>query len=65
MNEMKKKKYYECFSKKLHSFLLERGHEPSHTYIHNKTKVQCYVYKMNPALSADLIEWKNSNPNKY
>lgn len=59
------KKNYECFSKKLHNFLLSRGHVPINDYIHNKTKVKCHVYKVTPELSYDLHEWKESNPNRY
>lgn len=58
------KKYYECFSVKLHEFLQEEGHEHVREYIHNKTGVKCHVYRMSDELSQSLHDWKNTNPNR-
>lgn len=58
------KKYYECFSSRLHEFLLKEGHMPVQSYIHNRTGVKCNVYRMTDDLSKSLYKWKDTNPNK-
>lgn len=51
------KKYYECYSRPLHLFLEQEGEEYLRKFIHNRTKVTCYVYEMNEHLEELLSKW--------
>ena len=51
------KEYYECFSNNLYNYLSNLGFESCKTYIHKRTKVRCYVFKMNDKLSEALHQW--------
>lgn len=62
MKNSTEKKYFECFSINLHDFILSKGIEHDRTYVHNRTKVLCHVYKITPELSEALMEWKHTSP---
>lgn len=59
------KKYYECYSEGLHNYLIKNGLRPIRSFVHNKTKVVCYVYLMTSELSKLLNEWTETNPNRW
>lgn len=51
------RKVYECYSRPLHAYLEEHGQEYIKKFIHNKTKVTCYVYEVNEELEELLKTW--------
>lgn len=51
------KEYYECFSENLYNYLVDKGFTPVRTYVHNRTKVTCHVFKVTKELSEALYNW--------
>lgn len=51
------KEYYECFSENLCNYLKDKGFTPVRTYVHNRTKVTCHVFKVTKELSEALYNW--------
>ena len=54
------RKYYNCFSYKQKSYLLDRGFKIVHVKEHYKTKKRFWVFKMTTDLSIALSEWSKN-----
>lgn len=55
---------YECYSSKQHEYLQKLGFKHVAEFIHNRTKVQCYVYEVSEELSQALATWRANRPVK-
>lgn len=58
---------YQCYSRKVYGFLLMKGFRYEYSFIHNKTKKKCWVFKVTEELTHALSEWttlKEQSKNK-
>ena len=49
---------FECYSTKLHGFLMMKGIRYEYTFIHKETGMRAWVYEMDLRLSIALSQWR-------